>query len=85
MFRSLDKEHSAFSLSSLQGYHISVWICFYEVYNENVFDLLDIANLKLPKKKTILKIGRDQNQDVYIKGKIFWTQAETITPLLNLK
>ncbi|KAI5709886.1 hypothetical protein M8J75_003937 [Diaphorina citri] len=67
MFKTLDKEHSAFSLTHLAGYHISVWISFYEVYNENVFDLLDVANLKPPKKKTILKIGRDQNQDVYIK------------------
>uniref|UniRef100_A0A8D9EZP1 Kinesin-like protein n=1 Tax=Cacopsylla melanoneura TaxID=428564 RepID=A0A8D9EZP1_9HEMI len=67
MFRTLDKEHTAFPLTHLDGYHISVWICFYEVYNENVFDLLDLTHLKMRGKKTILKIGRDQHQNVYIK------------------
>ncbi|KAL1462781.1 hypothetical protein WDU94_014589 [Cyamophila willieti] len=67
MFRTLDKEHSAFSLTHLSGYHISVWICFYEVYNENVYDLLDVSQLKQRGKKTILKIGRDNEQNVYIK------------------
>lgn len=47
----------------------ALWISFAEVYNEQIFDLLEPLNVK-EKKRTVLKLGEDKNGQPYIKGKL---------------
>jgi kinesin family protein 20 len=46
----------------------STWISFAEVYNENVYDLLEPTGHRSQKRQT-LALGEDNNGQVYIKGK----------------
>jgi hypothetical protein len=48
--------------------HFALWISFAEIYNEQIFDLLDPLTAK-EKKRTVLKLGDDKNGHPYIKGK----------------
>lgn len=45
----------------------ALWISFAEIYNEQIFDLLEQMNDK-EKKRTVLKLGDDKNGRPYIKG-----------------
>ena len=49
------------------GEQFAVWISFAEIYNEQIFDLLEPFNPK-EKKRTVLKLGDDKNGHPYIKG-----------------
>lgn len=53
----------------------ALWISFAEIYNEQIFDLLEPLNVK-EKKRTVLKLGDDKNGHPYIKGMfcemIYW-------------
>jgi kinesin family protein 20 len=46
----------------------STWISFAEVYNENVYDLLEPTGLR-GKKRQNLALAEDNKGQVYIKGK----------------
>lgn len=48
----------------------ALWISFAEIYNEQIYDLLEPVNMK-EKKRTVLKLGEDKNGQPYIKG-MFW-------------
>ncbi|KAJ9597036.1 hypothetical protein L9F63_027074, partial [Diploptera punctata] len=45
----------------------SVWVSFAEVYNENVFDLLEPISSR-GHKRTNLTLGQDGTSNIYIKG-----------------
>lgn len=56
----------------------SVWISFAEIYNENIFDLLE----KMPEpkrkgdkpKREVLKLAEDRNGSIYIKVNLIRSQ-----------
>lgn len=60
---TLMKEISQKTASQQSGY-CNVWVSFVEIYNENVYDLLQ-PNIN-PRPK--LNLGEDKNGDVYVKG-----------------
>ncbi|NXX55809.1 KI20A protein, partial [Scopus umbretta] len=45
----------------------SVWISFCEIYNEYVYDLLNILSTSKPQKRRVLRICEDQGGNSYIK------------------
>jgi kinesin family protein 20 len=57
------------SLVSVEGQEVvfSIWISFAEVYNENVFDLLEPIRPRKQRRQN-LALGEDNNGQVYIKG-----------------
>ena len=59
------KEQSKQSADKQEGM-CSIWISFVEIYNENIYDLLQPNVLKREK----LMLGEDQNGDVYVKGQL---------------
>lgn len=61
---ALMKELSKKSLNQQSGY-CSIWVSFVEIYNENVYDLLQ-PNIN---QRSKLALGEDKNGDVYVKGK----------------
>ena len=62
------REEAAIDIQLQGQIKISVWVSFAEVYNEQVFDLLE----PLPKKKTsrrqVLQLREDRNGTPYIRG-----------------
>ncbi|NXN21834.1 KI20A protein, partial [Nycticryphes semicollaris] len=46
----------------------SVWISFCEIYNEYVYDLLNILSTSKTQKRRVLRICEDQGGNSYIKG-----------------
>ncbi|KAM6135471.1 kinesin-like protein KIF20A [Pterocles gutturalis] len=45
----------------------SVWISFCEIYNEYVYDLLNVLSASKPQKRRVLRICEDQGGNSYIK------------------
>lgn len=50
-------------------YSCSIWISFYEIYNEQIYDLLVPFTGKKPTDRPTLKLGEDSQKNVYVKGK----------------
>ena len=48
--------------------NFSVWVSFAEIYNEQIFDLLDPCPTGKGKKRNTLRLGDDKNGNPYIKG-----------------
>ncbi|NXD75109.1 KI20A protein, partial [Halcyon senegalensis] len=46
----------------------SVWISFCEIYNEYVYDLLNVLSASKTQKRRVLRICEDQGGNSYIKG-----------------
>lgn len=69
------------SYAHSQGGFFFIWLSFYEIYNENVFDLLQIKKKKM---RTALKIGQDLQKQAYVKGllEVPVTSAEEAYTLL---
>ncbi|KFM67479.1 Kinesin-like protein KIF20A, partial [Stegodyphus mimosarum] len=70
-FEEMSAAQSAMQMKELckkcadkQSGSCTVWVSFVEIYNENVYDLLQ-PNINL---RTRLTLGEDKNGDVYIKG-----------------
>jgi hypothetical protein len=57
-------------LVNVEGQEIvfSTWVSFAEVYNENIYDLLEPIGPRRQKRQ-ILALGEDNKGQVYIKGK----------------
>jgi kinesin family protein 20 len=53
-----------------KGSAFSTWVSFAEIYNENVYDLLEPIGLGRQKRQN-LALGVDNKGQVYIKGKTF--------------
>jgi kinesin family protein 20 len=60
-----DVLHSTFR-SDVSDVKCCVWISFYEIYNETIYDLLDLE-ISGEKKQNIILL-KDENQNYYIKG-----------------
>lgn len=46
----------------------SVWISFCEIYNEYVYDLLNVLSTSKTQRRRVLRICEDQGGNCYIKG-----------------
>ena len=53
----------------LQGdVKFAIWVSFMEIYNEQIFDLLDLTPIGKGKRRTVLKMGDDKDKNPYVKG-----------------
>jgi kinesin family protein 20 len=70
IFRDMQTQLSESSLVNIEAQEVvfSTWISFAEVYNENVYDLLEPTGLRKQKRQN-LALGEDNKGQVYIKGK----------------
>ncbi|XP_010219661.1 PREDICTED: kinesin-like protein KIF20A [Tinamus guttatus] len=50
-----------------QRMQASVWISFYEIYNEYVYDLLNVLSTSKNQKRRVLRICEDQGGNSYVK------------------
>lgn len=48
----------------------SIWVSFYEIYNEFLYDLLDAAPSTQPRKRVTLRLSDDKQGNPYVKGNI---------------
>ena len=46
----------------------AIWVSFMEIYNEQIFDLLDLTPIGKGKRRTVLKMGDDKDKNPYVKG-----------------
>lgn len=46
----------------------AVWISFCEIYNEYVYDLLNVLSTSKTQRRRVLRICEDQGGNFYIKG-----------------
>ena len=62
------REEAAVSVEDQGLMKFSIWVSFAEIYNEQIFDLLE----PIPKKKTtrrpVLRLSDDKNGSPYIRG-----------------
>ncbi|NWI43897.1 KI20A protein, partial [Picathartes gymnocephalus] len=56
------------SMNMHQRTQASVWISFCEIYNEYVYDLLNILSTSKTQRRRVLRICEDQGGNCYIKG-----------------
>lgn len=63
------------------GVQFSIWVSFYEIYNEFVYDLLDAAPSLQPRKRVTLRLSDDKHGNPYIKGKMTFNPSVCV-PLL---
>lgn len=70
IFRDMQTQLSESSLVAIESEEVvfSIWVSFAEVYNENVYDLLEPMELKKQKRQNLV-LGEDKKGQVYIKGK----------------
>ena len=47
-----------------------VWVSFMEIYNEVIYDLLDLTPIGKGKRRTTLKMGDDSKGNPYVKGEL---------------
>ncbi|XP_051785025.1 kinesin-like protein KIF20A isoform X2 [Erpetoichthys calabaricus] len=64
---SYDQTESTVSNSDIETLHFSVWISFYEIYNECVFDLLEPLPTSKNQKRANLRVCEDHSGNSYIK------------------
>lgn len=67
----LEPDSLSHSREDLQeGVQFSVWVSFYEIYNEFLYDLLDISPSLQPRKRVTLRLSDDKQGNPYVKGKM---------------
>lgn len=52
-----------------EGVQFSVWVSFYEIYNEFLYDLLDAPPSLQYRKRATLRLSDDKHGNPYVKGK----------------
>ena len=58
---------------ALQGQiQFSVWVSFAEIYNEQIFDLLEPIPKKKDTRRPVLKLSEDRRGSPYIKGAVLF-------------
>ena len=62
------REEAAVSVEMQGQVKFSVWVSFAEIYNEQVFDLLEPLPKKKNAKRNILQLREDKNGVPYVKG-----------------
>ncbi|XP_056295737.1 kinesin-like protein KIF20A [Pseudoliparis swirei] len=58
------------------GVRFSVWVAYYEIYNEFLYDLLDAAPSAQPRKRITLRLSDDQQGNPYVKD-LAWIQVRS--------
>ena len=51
-----------------EGVQYSVWVSYYEIYNEFLYDLLEAPPTGGLKKRTNLRLSDDKQGNPYVKG-----------------
>ncbi|XP_060942206.1 kinesin-like protein KIF20A [Limanda limanda] len=59
-----------------EGMHFSIWVSFYEIYNEFLYDLLDVSPSMQPKKRATLRLSDDKQGNPYVKD-LSWIQVRS--------
>ena len=62
----------------------AMWLNYIEIYNELIYDLLDLT--PIGKKRPSLKLGEDKNGNPYVKGvkEVFVTSADEAIKVLRV-
>nr|XP_061801831.1 kinesin-like protein KIF20A [Nerophis lumbriciformis] len=58
------------------GLQFSIWVSFYEIYNEFLYDLLDVAPSMQPRKRVTLRLSDDKHGNPYVKD-LTWVQIRS--------
>ncbi|XP_041966558.1 kinesin-like protein KIF20A isoform X1 [Alosa sapidissima] len=59
-----------------EGMQISVWVSFYEIYNEFIYDLLDTPPSMYHRKRATLRLSDDKHGNPYVKD-LTWIQVQS--------
>ena len=83
------REEATVSIESQAQMRFSVWVSFVEVYNEQIFDLLEPLPKKKGAKRSVLQLREDKNGVPYVKGELLVTPADSrhsglVTPYGNI-
>lgn len=57
-----------------EGVQFSIWVSFYEIYNEFLYDLLDASPSLQPRKRVTLRLSDDKQGNPYVKD-LTWIQV----------
>ncbi|XP_077596546.1 kinesin-like protein KIF20A isoform X2 [Stigmatopora nigra] len=58
------------------GLQFSIWVSFYEIYNEFLYDLLDATPSTQPRKRVTLRLSDDKHGNPYVKD-LTWVQVRS--------
>ncbi|XP_075876670.1 kinesin-like protein KIF20A isoform X2 [Nelusetta ayraudi] len=59
-----------------EGMQYSIWVSFYEIYNEFLYDLLDAPHSLSLKKRVTLRLSDDRHGNPYVKD-LMWIQVRS--------
>ncbi|XP_016396335.1 kinesin-like protein KIF20A isoform X2 [Sinocyclocheilus rhinocerous] len=76
-FSSVSYDHTADSVDGMvEGQYLySVWVAFYEIYNEHVYDLLQLAHTSKTKRRLALRVCDDSTGSSYIRD-LRWVNVQ---------
>uniref|UniRef100_A0A8C1LHH2 Zgc:56231 n=1 Tax=Cyprinus carpio TaxID=7962 RepID=A0A8C1LHH2_CYPCA len=76
-FSSVSYDHTADSVDGIvEGQCLySVWVAFYEIYNEHVYDLLQLAQTSKTKRRLALRVCEDSTGNSYIRD-LRWVNVQ---------
>uniref|UniRef100_A0A671K3E4 Kinesin-like protein KIF20A n=1 Tax=Sinocyclocheilus anshuiensis TaxID=1608454 RepID=A0A671K3E4_9TELE len=75
-FSSVSYDHTADSDGMVEGQCLySVWVAFYEIYNEHVYDLLQLAHTSKTKRRLALRVCDDSTGSSYIRD-LRWVNVQ---------
>lgn len=60
------------SLTNTGDVQFSIWVSFFEIYNELIYDLLERASPGHNRKRQTLRLCEDQTGNPYVKGRFAW-------------
>lgn len=63
------------SLPSTGDVQFSIWVSFFEIYNELIYDLLEPAVPGQNRKRQTLRLCEDQTGNPYVKGRLTWKRG----------
>lgn len=58
-----------------EGVQFSIWVSFFEIYNEFLYDLLDASPSLQSRKRITLRLSDDKQGNPYVKGNTALEQA----------
>lgn len=67
--RSRITDTTTISVEEQGNVRFGLWVSFMEIYNELIYDLLDLTPIGKGRKRPALKLGDDKNGKPYVKGK----------------
>lgn len=56
----------------------SLWVAYYEIYNEQVYDLLQPVLSNKTKRRAALRLCEDSAGNSYVRGDILWSYCATL-------